>query len=72
MDSTQDPQSNVPMQDNSNVIFRNKRTTVIKSSRNGVAVAVKLCRKPEVKSSADAWRNELEILHTLHHDHVSY
>ncbi|KFY03557.1 hypothetical protein V490_00138 [Pseudogymnoascus sp. VKM F-3557] len=71
MASTQEPRFNTPTQDNSNVIFENKRTTVIRSSRNGVAVAVKLCRKPKVKSSADAWRNELEILRTLNHDHPS-
>lgn len=42
-------------------------TEVFKCSRNGTAVAVKVCRKPELKHSADMWRNEIEILNMLDH-----
>ena len=42
-------------------------TKVFKTIRNSTAVAVKVCRKPDSKQSADTWRNELNILTQLDH-----
>ncbi len=40
---------------------------VFKANRNGTAAAVKVCRNPDPKESADRWRNELDILKHLNH-----
>ena len=40
---------------------------VFKVNRNGTAAAVKVCRNPDPKESADRWRNELDILKRLDH-----
>lgn len=48
-------------------IGKTPHTQVFKAIRNDIVVAVKMCRKPEIKSSADTWRNELEILRNLNH-----
>lgn len=45
------------------------RTLVFKTTRTGTAIAIKACRNRIIKESADAWRNELEILSSL--DHIS-
>jgi len=49
------------------IIGESPRTMVFKAIRHEMAVAVKVCRKPEVKSSADSWRNEVRILRRLQH-----
>jgi hypothetical protein len=49
------------------IIGETTRTTVFKAIRHEMVVAVKVCRKPEVKSSADAWKNEVRILRHLQH-----
>jgi hypothetical protein len=49
------------------IIGESSRTTVFKAIRHEMTVAVKVCRKPEVKSSADSWRNEVRILRHLQH-----
>jgi hypothetical protein len=48
-------------------IGQTEETEVFKITRNGVTVAIKVCRKPTVKQSADAWRNEITILKRLNH-----
>lgn len=45
-------------------------TTVFKTVRNNTTLAIKMCRKPALKMSADMWRNELNLLTQL--DHVKY
>ncbi|KAL9591316.1 MAG: hypothetical protein Q9179_007846, partial [Wetmoreana sp. 5 TL-2023] len=42
-------------------------TEVLKQNRNGIAIAVKLYRKPKDNQSADMWKNELIILQLLRH-----
>ena len=51
------------------IIFKTARTLVYKATRKNTIVAIKLCRGPRLKDSAQNWRNELEILTRL--DHVS-
>ena len=48
-------------------IGQSMRTQVFKAEHNGVVVAIKVCRKPELKISAETWRNELQILRNVHH-----
>ena len=48
-------------------IGKTKRTLVVKTTRRGTTVAIKMCRNRAVKRSADAWRNEIEILSSLYH-----
>ena len=50
-------------------IFKTPRTLVYKATRKNTIVAIKICREPNLKDSAQNWRNELEIL--THLDHVS-
>ena len=42
-------------------------TKVFKTIRNNTAFAIKVCRKPDSKQSADMWRNELNMLTQLDH-----
>lgn len=49
------------------IIGRTFHTEVRKVHRKGTTVAIKLCRKPDSKQSADMWRNELDILYPLDH-----
>jgi hypothetical protein len=49
------------------LIGKTKQTLVFKGTRNGTTVAIKVCRKPGVKESADAWKNEFKILKRLNH-----
>jgi hypothetical protein len=51
------------------LIGKTGRTLVFKATRKEAIVAIKVCRKPTVKESADTWRNEMEIMSCL--DHVS-
>lgn len=48
-------------------IGRTTFTKVFKIIRNNTAIAVKVCRKPDLKQSADMWRNELNMLTQLDH-----
>lgn len=48
-------------------IGKTTRTLVFKATRKDTIVAIKVCRKPKVKESADTWRNEMEILSCLNH-----
>ena len=52
------------------VIFKTPRTLVYKAIRKNTIVAIKMCRRPKLKDSAQNWRNEVEILTRLV-DHVS-
>jgi hypothetical protein len=49
------------------IIFKTKRTLVYKATRKNTIVAIKMCRGPKLKDSAQNWRNELEILTFLNH-----
>jgi hypothetical protein len=51
------------------LIGKTTRTLVFKVTRSNATVAVKICRKPTLKESAETWRNEMEIMRTL--DHIS-
>ena len=51
------------------IIFQTRRTLVYKASYKDAIIAIKMCRGPRLKDSAQNWRNELEILIRL--DHVS-
>ncbi len=54
------------------IIGESHRTIVFKAIRHEIVVAVKVCRKPEVKSSADSWRNEVGILRHLQHVNTEF
>lgn len=49
------------------IIGRTSHTEVRKVYRKGSMIAIKLCRSPDLKQSADRWRNELDILSLLDH-----
>jgi hypothetical protein len=49
------------------LIGKTKQTLVFKATCKGTIVAIKVCRKPRVKESADAWKNEFKILKRLNH-----
>ena len=49
------------------LIGKTNRTLVFKATRKEAIVAIKVCRKPTVKESADTWRNEIEIMSCLNH-----
>ena len=49
------------------LIGKTRQTLVFKSTRNDTTVAIKVCRKPGVKESADAWKNEFKIFKRLNH-----
>jgi hypothetical protein len=49
------------------IIGLTSHTEVRKVNRKGTIVAMKLCRRPDLKKSADMWRNELDILSPLDH-----
>jgi len=51
------------------LIGKTSRTLVYKATSKKAVVAIKMCRQPSVKGSAQNWRNELDILRCL--DHVS-
>ncbi|KAH8797829.1 kinase-like domain-containing protein [Xylogone sp. PMI_703] len=53
------------------LIGKTGRTLVFKATRKEAVVAIKVCRKPTVKESADAWRNEMEIMSCLDHPSIT-
>ena len=62
------PQSDTHGESSSLVtVGRTAFTKVFKTIRNNTAFAVKVCRKPNLKQSADMWRNELNMLTQLDH-----
>jgi hypothetical protein len=64
------PASSSPMREShttDELIGKTKQTLVFKAIRKGTTVAIKVCRKPGVKESADAWKNEFKILKRLNH-----
>ena len=65
------PQSHSKIPTPNETIGQNMRTQVFKANRNGMVVAIKACRKPELKVSAETWRNELQILRNVHHVSLS-
>lgn len=49
------------------LIGKTEQTLVFKATRKGTTMAIKVCRKPGVKESADAWKNEFKILKRLNY-----
>ncbi len=49
------------------LINKTKQTLIFKATYKGIAVAIKVCKKPGVKEFANAWKNEFKILKRLNH-----
>jgi len=49
------------------IIGKTRCAKVFKTTRNGMEVAIKVCRGSSAKLSANTWRNEVDILRKLDH-----
>ena len=52
---------------NSSLISKTKHANVFKATRDGMTIAVKVCRGDDIKQAANTWRNEVDILKCLRH-----
>jgi hypothetical protein len=60
-----------PITERDTRIYHNEVTQIFKATRNGIELAIKLCRHKEVDKSAKVWKNEVKILKKLARlDHV--
>jgi hypothetical protein len=49
------------------LIDKTKQTLVFKTTYKGIAIAIKVYKKPRVKEFADMWKNEFKILKRLNY-----
>ena len=49
------------------IIGKTRCAKVFRATLNGMEVAIKVCREPSAKLSANTWRNEVDILRKLDH-----